>query len=160
MSVFKTKSVADHVDNHRRLLFLAMFLISLIFAVKTAFYLVDQDVESYLGIVAKGIFGLLMLIVLVLIYWKIRYLPRGRSFLLISSESYAQQALHRACVNSWVFTLMLLTLIMSTTSHDSAAFPTEFYLNLIVFFMLVVFSVSFFILFRGGGEEDFDEERG
>ena len=157
MSPFENPSVADQVDNHRRLMTLAMFLLSLIYAIKTAFYIVDQDTAGYLGIVAKGLAGLFLLVLIVLVYWKVRFIPKEKRYLLASLDSYVMHVLNRACLISWLLTFVLLSLMMMTTSRSSSPFPAEFYLNLILFFMLAVFSVSFFFLLRRNGEEELEQ---
>jgi len=153
MSSFENPSAADQVDNHRRLMFLAMFLLSLFYAIKTSLYFVDQDVADYLGIVAKGLSGLFLIVLLALVYWKFRFIPKDKRHLLASLDSYVMHVLNRACLISWISTFALLALMMTTTSHSSSAFPAEFYLNLTLFFMLAVFSLSFFFLLRANSKQ-------
>lgn len=153
MSIFKKTSTAEHVDNHRRLMAFAMFILSLIYAVATIRYVVDEETASNLGILAKGLAGVLLIVVIGLIIWKVKFVPRNQRYLFSSSDSYVMQALNRACIISWFSTFILLSLIKVTTSRDSSAFPAEFYINLTIFVMLAVFSVTFFILFRTDKEE-------
>ena len=157
MSPSENPSAADQVDNHRRLLFLAMFLLSLIYAIKTASFIVDQDVADYLGIVAKGLAGLFLIVLLVLVYWKVRFIPKDERYLLASFDSYVMHVLNRACLISWFSTFALLSLMMTTTSHNSSAFPAEFYLNLTLFLMLAVFSLSFFFLLHASGKHELEQ---
>ena len=157
MRPFENPSAADQVDNHRRLLFLAMFLLSLIYAIKTASFIVDQGVADYLGIVAKGLAGLFLIVLLVLAYWKVRFIPKDERYLLASLDSYVMHVLNRACLISWFSTFALLSLMMTTTSHNSSAFPAEFYLNLTLFLMLAVFSLSFFFLLRASGKHELEQ---
>ena len=51
---------------------------------------------------------------------------------------------------------MMLTIITLTTGRHSSMMPAEFYLNLTLFFMLAVFSISFFVLFRTPDEDDIE----
>ena len=147
------RSSADHVDTHRRLLFLSMLLLSLVFGIKAGFYFAGAQGAQYLSIAGKALAALAVGMFVVTVYWKLRYIPdRERYYLLNSSDSFVMQAMNRACKISWIMTFILLCLITMTTSKDSSAFPAEFYLNLAMFFMLAVFSISFFILFRGGEE--------
>ena len=148
-------SSADHVDNHRRLLFLGMFLMSLVFAVKSGFYFVHDDMKNYLQIIGKILFGLAAITVVITVFWKWIFIPRNERYLLSSNDSYANQMMNKACKITWILTVILLSLITSTTSKDHSVLPAEFYLNLTLFFMLAVFSLSFFILFRDGPIEQF-----
>ncbi len=148
-------SPADQVDNHRRLLFLAMFLLSLIFGIKTTAYLIDEETKEVLNITAKVLAGLFAIVLISSIYLKLAYIPRKQRHLFNSPDSYVTQVFNQSCRNSWVLTFVLLTLISVTTSQYSSAYPTEFYLNLIMFIMLMVFSLSFFVLFQAVTEEEF-----
>ncbi len=154
MSAIKKTSTADHVDNHKRLVCFAMFLLSLIYAVGVIKYVADEEVVSYLGILGKGLAGLFFVVLIVSIYWKVRFIPENQRHLFSSPDSYGMQALNRACMISWVLTFVCLSLIKLTISKDSSTFPAEFYLNLTVFVMLAVFSVTFFFLFRTDREEE------
>jgi cytochrome c oxidase subunit IV len=145
----KTSS-AEHVDIQRRLLFLAMLLLSLIFAIKTGFYLVDDEMKGYLSLAGKIIFALGAIVVVVAVYWKLRFIPRNERYLLNSTDSFVNQMMNQACKISWIMTLVLLVFITNITSKDGSALPAGFYVDLTLFFMLAVFSVSFFILFRAG----------
>ena len=157
MSALGNPSAAERVDTHRRLLFFAMFLLSLVYAVKTAAYVVDQAVNDYLGLFAKGVAGVLLIVVIVLVYRKVRFLPRADRHLLASLDSYVMHVLNRACLISWFSTFALVSLLMTTTSHGSSAFPTEFYLNLTLFLMLGVFSLSFFFLLRADDRHELEQ---
>lgn len=153
MSIPK-KSSADHVDIHRRLLFLSMLLLSLVFATKTSLYLVDGTLVSVLSIVAKILAVLSLIMVVITVFWKLRFIPQNERFqLLTSTDSYVMFLMNKACRTSWVLTFVLIMLITMTTKKDSSIFPAEFYLNLMAFFMLASFSLVFFILFYGGKTE-------
>lgn len=158
MNRMKKISTPDQADNQKRLLFFAMLLLSLIYAVKTANYFVDPQIAIYLGFMAKGLALLFAADVLILVYWKIRFFPSKERYLLFSLDSYAMQVLNRACLTSWFLTFALLSLITTTTNMNNSAFPAEFYLNLTLFFMLAVFSVSFFILFQTNDPDNFEEK--
>jgi len=145
------KSGADHVDIHRRLQFLSMLLLSLIFAIKTGYYFVDDEINKYLVISGYSLFVLFAIVLVITVYWKLRFIPRNERFqLLTSSDSFVMQVMNRAFKISWILTFFLLLIITTTTSNDSSVLPAEFYLNLALFFMLAAYSVSFFILFHGG----------
>lgn len=148
------KSSADHVDTHRRLLFLAMFLLSLIYALKTSSYLIDGDAKSILAIVSKVIAVIAVITLILTVYWKLRYIPGKELYhLLNSTDSFVMSAMNGAFKTSWVLTFLLINLILTTTSRETSAFPTEFYLNLISFLMLASFSISFFATFQGWVKE-------
>ncbi|MEP1034795.1 hypothetical protein [Ekhidna sp.] len=151
MSNHKTSS-ADKVDTYRRLIFLTMLLLSLIFAVKTGFYLVENEVKSILEIIAKGLFASFVIVLLAAIFVKWRYILPGERSVLSDTDSYSYQKMNEACKVSWILTLLLLAFITTMTTKLSSAFPTEFYLNLTLFFMMAVFSISFFILFQWQNE--------
>ena len=148
------RSSADHVDTHRRLLFLAMFLLSLIYAIKTSSYLIDGNAKSILAIVAKVIAVIAVITLILTVYWKLRYIPgKERYHLLNSTDSFVMSAMNGAFKTSWVLTILLINLILITTNRETSAFPTEFYLNLISFLMLASFSISFFATFQGWVKE-------
>ncbi len=148
------KSGADHVDTHRRLLFLTMFLLSLIFAIKSSTYLVDGETISLLKIVAIVLAITAITLLLVTVYWKLRYIPgKERYQLLTSTDSFVMAAMNRAYKSSWSLTFVSIMLILMTTKRDISEFPAEFYLNLISFLMLASLSISFFITFQGWVKE-------
>lgn len=145
------RSSADHVDIHRRLLFLTMLIISLVFAIKAGDYFTSANVNRYLTFAGKGLAAISIVLMIATVYWKLRFIPgKERYYLLTSPDSYVMQSMNRACRISWSTTFILLCAITMTTSKNSSTFPAEFYLNLTMFFMLAIFSISFFILFHGG----------
>lgn len=147
------KTSADHVDIHRQLLFLAMLLLSLIFAVKLVFYFVNDTVNPYLEIAGKSLFVVFAIILVITIYWKLRFIPKNDRFqLLMSPDSFVMQVMNRACKISWFLTFALLSLVASVTSDNSTALPAGFYLDITFFLMLATFSISFFFLFRAEDE--------
>ena len=147
MSNLKISS-AEHVDNHRRLLFITMFLLSLIFAIKAALYVVEGQLESYLEFAGKGIFGLFLLVLVITVYWKVRFIPGKERYLLNSSDSYVNQMMNQASKISWILTVVLLCILSFMINKDNWVLPGQFYVDLTLFFMLAIFSISFFILFR------------
>ena len=157
MSTIKKTSTADHVDNHKRFIVFALLLLSFIYAAKVVMYVVDGEVDRYLRMLQFALAGLMAAVLIGSIYWKIRFIPKNQRNLFSSSDSYVMLALSRACIISWTLTFMCLSLIMVTTSKESSAFPTEFYLSLILFVMLAAFSVSFFFLFRSDKEDEIEE---
>ena len=74
----------------------------------------------------------------------------NKSFCLPSSDSFVMHIRNKAMVISWILTFAFISFVSIGTKRDSSPLPTEFYLNLTSFFMLAVFGVSFFILFRTG----------
>lgn len=160
MNAIKKMSTADHVDIHKRLMALAVFLLSLIYAGGAIKYIVDDEVVSYLRILMKGVVGLLFVVIVVLIYWKVSFIPRNQRHFFSFPDSYVMQAISRACMISWFLTFILLSLIRTTISSDSSTFPTNFYIDLTLSFMLALFSVTFFFFFRTDKEEEIEEEKG
>ena len=148
-------SSADHVDNHRRLLLLSVFLLSLIFGVKAGFYFAEGELKEYMTIAAKSLFVLFAITIVVTIFWKLRFIPRHERYQLLSStDSFANQMMNKACNVSWIATLIFLFFISSIIDKDRSAFPAQFYIDLTVFFMLAIFSVSFFVLYHSNGKGD------
>jgi hypothetical protein len=155
MSNLKISS-AEHADNHRRFLFIAMLLMSLVFAIKAGFHFVDDEMKSYLEVSGKILFGLSMIVVVITIYWKLRFLPRNeRYYLLTSSDSYANLMMIQAYKISWILTLIFLAVIPSMIIKVSPVLPARFYIDLTLFFMLAVCSLSFFILFLARDKEEY-----
>lgn len=151
----KTKaSSADHADTHKRLLFISMFLLSLIFAVETGSYFVREPVEDFFSVTAKVLVGLFIISIFSTVFWNIKFIPRDQRYLPNSEDNFVTHALNRACKISWILTFILLTIITVTTGRESSALPAQFYINLAQFSMTAVFSISFFILFRDSGEEN------
>lgn len=149
----KTSS-ADHADTHKRLMFLSMFLLSLIFALETASYFGGEPVGDFLSITAKALVGLLFISIFFTVFWKIKFIPGDKRYLLTSEDSFVTHALNKACKISWILTFIMLTVITVTTSRESSAFPAQFYINLTQFSLTAGFSISFFILFRDSGSEN------
>jgi len=112
-----------------------------------------QKLQGFLEIAGKSLFGLFAVVFIATIYWKLRFIPRKERYLLTSPESFATQAMHQGFKISWLLTFVLLVFFTVTTKKDHSYFPTEFYLNLALFFMLAVFSISLFFLFQGGDKE-------
>ena len=90
----------------------------------------------------------LLLVMALAIFWKVRYIPRQNiSYLMTSSDNFVNSVMNRASTISWILTFMALVFIMTGTKKDFSPLPAEFYLNLTAFVMLASFSTSFFILF-------------
>jgi energy-coupling factor transporter transmembrane protein EcfT len=154
MNKIKKSSSADHADTHKRLLFLSMFLLSLIFAIETGSYFVGESVGNFLSITAKVFVGLLFISIFFTVFWKIKFIPGDKRYLVNSEDSFVAHALNKACKISWILTFIILTVITVTTGRESSTFPAQFYINLAQFSMTAVFSISFFILFRDSGDEN------
>lgn len=154
MNKIKKSSSADHADTHKRLLFLSMFLLSLIFAIETGSYFVGESVGNFLSITAKVFVGLFFISIFFTVFWKIKFIPGDKRYLVNSEDSFVAHALNKACKISWILTFIILTVITVTTGRESSTFPAQFYINLAQFFMTAVFSISFFILFRDSGDEN------
>ena len=154
MSNLKT-SPAEHADNHRRLLFLTMLLLSMVLAVETGSFLVHEEMKHALAIAGK-VFAILTLLAFVLtVFWKLRYIPgKERYYLLTTSDSVANQMLNRACKISWVLTILILAIAPKWISKFHPGLPLEFYVDLTLLSMFGVCSVSFFILFGLGGQDE------
>ncbi len=146
-------SSADKVDTYRRLIFLTMLFLSLIFAVKTGFYLVEGETKIILEIVAKVLFVLFIGTLSYAIFVKWRHIRPKERYVLFDTDSYSYQKMNEACKISWILTLLLLAFITTMTTKFNSAYPAEFYLNLTLFFMMAVFSISFFIFFQWQDEE-------
>ena len=157
MSKLKPSS-ADHADSHRRLLFLTMLFMSLVFATKAGFYYFGDGMKTYLEIIGKGFLGLTILSMVITLYWKIRFIPRSERFhLLASSDSFANLTMYRAIKTSWILTMLLLIFFTSIIGKGNSTLPAEFYLNLVLFLMLAIFSLSFFILFFSTDEGEHEQ---
>ena len=154
MNKTKKSSSADHADTHKRLLFLSMFLLSLIFAIETGSYFVGESVGNFLSITAKVFVGLFFISMFFTVFWKIKFIPGDKRYLVNSEDSFVAHALNKACKISWILTFIILTVITVTTSRESSDFPAQFYINLVQFSMTAVFSISFFILFHESGNEN------
>lgn len=142
------RSSADHVDIHRKILFAAMLVLSLIFALKSASYLIEERYSTYLKIGGYTLATLLFMLIGLAIFWKFRFIPgKNISYLMHSTDNFVNSVMNRASTISWVLTFIVLVFIMTRTERDFSLFPTEFYLNVTAFFMLASFSASFFILF-------------
>ena len=153
MSSKQTISAAEVIDRLRWLMFLAMLLMSAVYALETIMFLVDAQTASYLDMVALGISVSLIVIVLYIIYQKRAKLSRDDKHLSTSSDSYTMQILRRACVHSWAATFILQIILTRLTDDGATILPTEFYLKLTMFCMLAVFSISYFVLIRADEDE-------
>ena len=142
-------SSAEHADFQRRFLFLAMLLLSLVFAIRAGFHLIDEEMKSLVEITGKIFFGLSMLVFVIAIYWKLKFLPRNERYnLLTSSDSYANNMMNKAYKISWTLTLIFLAVIPSMIIRANPMLPARFYIDLTLFFMLAICSISFFVLFH------------
>lgn len=146
----KTSS-AEHADILNRLMFLTIFLLSLIYAIETLSYFVEESTGDLLSIAAKLMVGLCFIFLFLTIFWKIKFLAGDKRYILTSEDSFVTHAFNRACRTSWKLTFIVLTVITVTISRESSALPAQFYINLVQFLMTAGFSISFFIYFRDSG---------
>ena len=152
------KSSADHVDIHRRFLFLTMLFLSLVFAVKTSLYFVGEQLEGFLVITGKVLAVISLISFGITVFWKIRYIPgRERYHLFKSMDSFVNQIMNQASKISLTLTLILLFVTSTLIRKDFSPLPAQFYVDLAAFFMLSSYSVSFFILFHTGNSEEHQE---
>lgn len=154
MNKINKASSADHADTHKQLMFLSMFLLSLVYAGKTVLYFVEAPVDNYLSITTKILVGLMFVAILATIYWKIKFIPGAKRYLLASEDSYVSKAMNQASKISWMLTFVLLAITTTIVNNESSAFPAQLYIDMTLFFMAASFSISFFILFRDSGEEN------
>ncbi|MBC8755949.1 hypothetical protein H2O64_14820 [Kordia sp. YSTF-M3] len=144
----KKVSGANQIDNHRILLFVSMFLLSLVFLVKSSYHLLSEEFRSYLPIIGNVVFVLFLIVLVVLIFWRIKYVPKGKQYQLLSMGSFVNEKFDQACRTSWVLTFLLLLFVTNIKDGNDNLFPVRFYIDLTLFCMLAVFSVSFFYYFR------------
>ena len=158
MSHSKTSS-AEHADNHRRLLFLSMFLLSLVFAGEAVAFLVDEATAQTVSLVRKILALLALLSFGITIYWKLRFLPKAeRYYLLATSDSYANQMLNQACKTSWVLAIPFFAFAPILIDKFYPGLPPEFFSHLALFFLLGSCSLSFFILFTRNDPDDLQND--
>lgn len=146
------RSSADHADIQRRLAILSIFLLSLVYAIKTSFYFTGDGTKIYLTIAAKSVSVIFLIMLLITFFWRFRFIPRSERYhLLHTSDSYANQKMNEAFKVSWGLTFAMLYFITELTKKNGLLLPVRFYVDLTLFVMLATFSVGFFILFRLGG---------
>ena len=157
MSHLRTSS-AEQADNHRRLLFLAMLFMSMVFGIKAGFYWVDAGIKSYLEVAGQILAVSTVIVLGITVYLKLRFIPRNeRKYLLTTTDSFANQMMNQACKTSWILTFIMLIVITGIKAKDGSTLPARFYLDLTVAFMLAVYSISFFIQFQTWGRRDNQE---
>ena len=157
MSKKNKSSIADQMDNHKRLMALAILLLSIIYGIKTTFYFVDSETKHYLVLIATGLFILVAIILIILVSWRFITMARKKGCLQPPSDSFVMHVRNKAIITSWILTFVFVSVLTVITNRNSSPLPAEFYLNFISFIMLAVFGVSFFILFRAGSDDE-DEQ--
>jgi len=153
----KTSS-ADHADILNRLIFITIFTLSLIYAIETVSYFIEESAGDLLSTAAEILVGLCFVFLFLTIFWKIKYLAGDKRYLLNSEDSFVTHAFNKACRVSWKLTFVLLTVITVTISRESSAFPAQYYINLVQFLMTASFSISFFYYFRDSDADYILEE--
>ena len=154
MSKKNKSSIADQMDNHKRLMALAILLLSIIYAIKTTFYFVDSETKHYLAFIATGLFILVAILLVILVSWRFITMARKKGCLQPPSDSFVMHVRDKAIITSWILTFVFISAITVITKRESSPMPVEFYLNLTSFIMLAVFGVSFFVLFRAGNDDE------
>ena len=147
MSTTSPVSTADIADRHRQFFALSMLSAGLIYLVKALEVLITGaavDVLDY-GIIALAICTVGLLIPAIIT--KIR-LPSDQRLVYFNEDGYAAEQLRKSFKTSWAATLLSLVALDTVLPDFLAHLPAAFFIQIGLFVMLSVMSVTFLILNR------------
>ena len=156
MSNKKTISAAQMVDSFLRRVVLGVFIVALKYGASALEEVSNEPLAGYLdtGQLISSIIVVLIVLPAFIKFFRTRTLPecqRGETDSYIA-EMVKQSALH-AFSGTFVFLIALEVLVKKITFTA----PVSFYLDIVLFAALTIFSISFYLLVRDDGEDDLDE---
>lgn len=138
-------SAADVADRHRQYFALALLGVGLIYLAKAVAHLVSGGVAEFLDH-ASTVLALLVIGSLVpAMITKLR-LPADQKMIYFSEDGYVAQLLRRAFSVSWVTTLISLISLEFIARGILADLPSVFFIQVGLFILLSVMSVTFLLL--------------
>lgn len=145
MSSSQMVSAADVADRHRQYFALALLGVGLIYLAKAVAHLVSGGVAEFLDH-ASTVLALLVIGSLVpAMITKLR-LPADQKMIYFSEDGYVAQLLRRAFSVSWVTTLISLISLEFIARGILADLPSVFFIQVGLFILLSVMSVTFLLL--------------
>jgi len=145
MSPSQMVSAADVADRHRQYFALALLGVGLIYLAKAVAHLVSGGVAEFLDH-ASTVLALLVIGSLVpAMITKLR-LPADQKMIYFSEDGYVAQLLRRAFSVSWVTTLISLISLEFIARGILADLPSVFFIQVGLFILLSVMSVTFLLL--------------
>ncbi len=153
MSQPQGSPLAEVADRRWELIAVAVFLIALKSVASALMAVTDASWVRYLDWVEAATALGAMAIVLRLLFIKFARVPRAQRGRFLSMETYVGSAFKSAAFKSWGVTFVLLSML-ATADRLLQKAPAEFFLNLVIAAMLLVFSLTFFILSRSTEDEE------
>lgn len=147
MSTSQTVSTADTADRHRQFFALAMLSAGLIYLVKALEVIITGSAVAVLdyGIIALALCTVGFLIPAVIT--KLR-LPSDQKLVYFSEDGYAAEQLRKSFKASWAASFLSLAALETVLPDFLAHLPAEVFIQIGLFVMLSVMSVTFLILNR------------
>ena len=151
-------SMAEANDRKMQAVALIVFLVGLKYAISATAHLVDDVWKSYLDTAELVMMLPALIFVLGFLFWKFARLTRQQRKELLSPEGYVFESFQKACVRSWAATFIFLNFWEVFAKKLLLGLPTEFFIQVTIFFTLTVFSGVFFFLNRLGGVDELEED--
>ena len=148
-------SISDTKDRHSSLIAVGGLLLGLKYFADAGQALSPPDVGSALGIAALVLALAGVLLIVPVLFWKLRHLSARERRAYFSPEGFTADVVSRARTASWNVTLLAL-IGLDITYDGSPALPVEFFLHMLLGVALTVFAGVFLVLNRdpSGGSTD------
>lgn len=152
----QNKSLAETADIHKQLAALCVFLLALKYAASAAMFLVDDTIVRYLDWFEIGSLLLILFLVLPMLAWKFRQLPKHQRQLYRDPDGYLATVTKQSMAKSWIVIWVMLMLFEAIADDFLLTLPTEFFVQCIIAIMLAIFSITFFYLTWADDQADFE----
>jgi hypothetical protein len=150
-------SPAQLVDKFLQRTAIGVFLLSLSYVMSATVYVVGNEAVSHIGTL-KLILSALVLMVVFPAFIKYLKLRLDKNKECPDTGGYVMEVSRRAGVMAFSLTFVFLIVIEWMAGGFLAGLPAPFFINAILAFTLGVFSITFYFLLRGEGDDDLDDE--
>lgn len=156
MSVEKNIPPAQMVDSFLRRVVVGVFIVALKYAASALEQVSNEPLAGYLDIgqLVSSIIVVVIVLPAFVSFFRARALPECRQ---AETDSYIAEMVKQSALYAFSGTFVFLIALEVLVKKITATPPVSFYLDIVLFVALTIFSVSFYLLVRDDGEDEPDE---
>ncbi|WP_417464502.1 hypothetical protein [Kordiimonas sp.] len=156
MSNGKSVSPAQMIDSFLRRVVLGVFIVALKYAGSALEVVSSEDMAGYLDTaqLVASILAVVIVLPAFLKFFRARSLPECRR---AESDSYISEMVKQSGLHAFSGTFIFLVALEVAVKKFAFDAPISFFLDIVLFVALTIFSISFYLLVRDDGTEDLDD---
>lgn len=156
MSNKKNISAAQMVDSFLRRVVLGVFIVALKYAGSALEEVSNEPLARYLDIgqLVTSIIVVAIVLPAFVKFFRARSLPECRQ---AEADSYISEMVKQSALHAFSGTFVFLVALEVAVKKFALDAPVSFFLDIVLFAALTIFSASFYLLVRDDNEDDIDE---